>query len=159
VKIYLTNNCVQTWCKAGSSCAHLQNNARAVQNGFTLVEILVSLAILSIILGALIQTAGANASNAARLRDRAVAEWVASNRLAELQLSESFPEVGSRSGDEEMFGNLWYWKTIVQKVEDDDLRRVDIEVRRDEDAKNAIITIAGFVSHPRLTVRNAPSDQ
>ena len=129
------------------------------KKGFTLVEILVSLAILSIMLGALIQTAGANASNAARLRDRAVAEWVASNRLAELQLSQTFPETGSRTGDEEMFGNRWFWKTIVQKVEDDDLRRVDVEVRRDEDSKNPIITIAGFVSHPRLTVRNGVEEQ
>lgn len=128
------------------------------QRGFTLVEILVSLAILSIILGALIQAAGANASNAARLRDRAVAEWVANNRLAELQLVQSFPEIGSRTGDEEIFGTRWYWKTIVQKVEDDDLRRVDIEVRRDEDAKNPVITVAGFVSHPRLTVRNVAED-
>ena len=118
-----------------------------------------SLAILSIICGALIQTAGANASNAARLRDRAVAEWVASNQLAELQLAQSFPEVGSRTGDEEMFGIQWFWKTIVQKVEDDDLRRVDIEVRRIEDSKNPIITIAGFVSHPRLTVRNTSDNQ
>lgn len=129
------------------------------QNGFTLVEILVSLAILSIMLGALIQSAGANASNAGRLRDRAVAEWVASNRLAEMQLSQSFPETGSRNGDEEMFGTRWYWKTIVQKVEDEDLRRVDVEVRRDEDSKNPIISIAGFVAHPRLTVRNEPADQ
>lgn len=132
---------------------------RRSQSGFTLVEILVSLAILSIILGALIQTAGSNASNAARLRDRAIAEWVASNRLAELQLAQTFPETGSRTGDEEMFGNRWYWKTIVQKVEDEDLRRVDIEVRRVEDDKNPIITIAGFVSHPRLTVRNVVDDQ
>jgi general secretion pathway protein I len=136
-----------------------ESRIRRRQKGFTLVEILVSLAILSIILGALIQTAGTNASNAARLRDRAVAEWVASNRLAELQLAESFPETGSRTGDEEMFGNRWYWKTIVQKVEDEDLRRVDIEVRRVEDDKNPIITIAGFVSHPRLTVRNVADNQ
>lgn len=129
------------------------------QVGFTLVEILVSLAILSIILGALIQTAGANASNAARLRDRAVAEWVASNRLAELQLALSFPDIGSRTGDDEVFGTRWFWKTIVQKVEDEDLRRVDIEVRRSEDSDNPVVTIAGFVSHPRLKVRNAPDDQ
>lgn len=139
--------------------ARLPRNVRKTQSGFTLVEVLVSLAILAIICGALIQTAGANASNAARLRDRAVAEWVASNRLAELQLSLSFPEVGSRTGEDEMLGTQWFWKTNVQKVEDDDLRRVDIEVRRIEDSKNPIVTVAGFVSHPRLTVRNAPDNQ
>ena len=127
------------------------------QSGFTLVEILVSLAILSIILGVLVEAAGVATSNAGRMRDRAVAEWVATNRLAELRLSSSFPDTGSKTGDEEMLGATWYWKTVVQKVEDEDLRRVDIEVRRNEDAENPLVTIAGFVSHPRLKARNVSS--
>jgi len=157
VKNSFIKNCVSH--RADTPYQRSQVNSKRVQTGFTLVEILVSLAILSIILGALIQTAGANASNSARLRDRAVAEWVASNQLAEMQLSQSFPEVGSRTGDEEMFGSLWYWKTVVQEVEDEDLRRVDIEVRRREDSDNPIITIAGFISHPRLSVRVVSEDQ
>ncbi|OED39290.1 type II secretion system protein GspI [Chromatiales bacterium (ex Bugula neritina AB1)] len=120
---------------------------------------MVSLAVLSVILGALVQSAGSTASNAGRLRDRAVAEWVASNRMAELQLSPSFPETGSKTGDEEIFGITWYWKSIVQKVEDDDLRRVDIEVRRSEDDQNPVFRLAGFVSHPRLKARDAAAQQ
>ncbi len=134
-------------------------NFNSRQSGFTLVEILVSLAILSIILGALVQSAGVAASNAGKLRDRAIAEWVASNRMAELQLSPTFPETGSKSGEEEMLGHKWFWKTIVQKVEDDDLRRVDIEVRKSEDAKNPLITIAGFLNHPRLNARSVSGNQ
>jgi len=75
------------------------------QSGFTLVEILVSLAIMSVVL--------------------------------------------------EMLGNTWYWKTVVQRVEDDDLRRVDIEIRRLEDAQNPMVRVAGFIAHPRLRSRNA----
>ena len=122
--------------------------------GFTLIEILVSLAIMSVVLGALIQAAGASASNAGRIRDRTIAQWVASNRLAEMQIAGSFPSTGSRTGNAEMLGVTWYWKTDVQNVEDEDLRRVDVEVRRDEDAHNPILTVAGFVSHPRLNSRN-----
>ena len=132
---------------------------QANQTGFTLVEILVSLAILSIILGALVQSAGVATSNAGRMRDRTIAEWVATNRLAELRLSPSFPETGSKSGEEEMLGKPWYWKTIVQKVEDDDLRRVDVEVRSSEDSENPLISIAGFVSHPRLKARSTAASQ
>ena len=122
--------------------------------GFTLVEIMVSLAVLSVMLGALVQGAGVATSNAGKLRDRAIAEWVAANQMAELQLSSSFPDLGSKTGSEEMLGSKWFWKSIVQKVEDDDLRRVDIEVRRNEEAKNPLITLAGFISHPRLKARN-----
>lgn len=123
------------------------------------MEILVSLAIVSIILGVLVESAGMATANAGRMRDRAVAEWVATNRLAEMRLSPSFPDTGSKTGDEEMLGTTWYWKTVVQKVEDEDLRRVDIEVRRNEDAENPIITIAGFVSHPRLKSRSVTASQ
>lgn len=128
---------------------------RSCQNGFTLMEILVALAIIATVLGALVQAAGASASNAGRIRDKAVAQWVASNRLAELQIAGSFPETGSKTGEAQMLGQTWYWRTRVQNVEDDDLRRVDIEIRKTEDAQNPITTVAGFVNHPRLLTNNA----
>ncbi len=124
------------------------------QRGFTLIEILVSLAIMSIVLGVLVQSAGASAANAGKIRDRTIAQWVASNRLAELQLSGTFPDTGTKAGNSEMLGLTWYWKTLVQKVEDEDLRRVDVEIRKKEDAKNPLVSIAGFVSHPQLLSRN-----
>lgn len=124
------------------------------QRGFTLMEILIALAIIAIVLGALVQAAGSSASNASRLRDKTVAQWVASNRLAELQVSGTFPDTGSRTGESEMLGQVWHWKTRVQKVEDEDLRRVDVEIRKSADGKNPIVTVAGFVNHPRLTSRN-----
>lgn len=127
------------------------------QRGFTLMEILVALAIIAIVLGALVQAAGSSAANAGRIRDKTVAQWVASNRLAELQISGTFPDTGAKSGEAEMLGQVWHWKTIVQAVEDEDLRRVDIEVRKMEDSKNPIVTVAGFVSHPQLLSQNTSS--
>jgi len=131
-------------------CVCAINRSHVRQRGFTLVEVMVSLAVIAAVLGALVHSAGSNASNAGRLRDRIVANWVAENRLAEMQLLNAFPDIGNKTGKEEVFGNSWHWKTIVQKVEDEDLRRVDIEVRRDEDDKNPLVTLAGFVNHPRL---------
>lgn len=124
------------------------------QFGFTLMEVLVALAIIAIVLGALVQAAGSSASNSGRIRDRTIAQWVASNQLAELQLSGTFPDTGTKSGESEMLSQIWYWKTRVQEVEDEDLRRVDIEIRKTEDANNPIVTVAGFVSHPRLLSQN-----
>lgn len=124
--------------------------AKTCQNGFTLVEILVSLAIVAVVLGALIQAAASTAANTGRLRDRTVAHWVGSNRLAEMRLADTFPATGSRDGNTDMLGITWHWKTVVAEVEDDDLRRVDIEVRRNENDANPIVRVAGFVAHPRL---------
>jgi len=140
-----------------SGQAQTQPTRARKQGGFTLMEILVAVAIIAIVLGALVQAAGASAANAGRLRDKTVAQWVGANRLAELQLTGSFPDTGSKNGEAEMLGQVWFWKTNVQKVEDDDLRRVDIEVRKTADSKNPVVTIAGFVNHPRLSSRNVSS--
>jgi len=124
------------------------------QSGFTLIEVLVSVAIIAIALGAMVQAAGASASRAGSMRDITVSQWVASNQLAQMQLSSSFPDTGTKSGKTEMLDITWYWKTIVQKAQDEDLRRVDIEVRKREDAKNPIVTVAGFIGNPSLISRN-----
>lgn len=129
-------------------------NTSSSERGFTLIEVMVALAIIATVLGALIQAAGANAANAGKLRDKTVAQWVASNKLAEMQISGTFPDTGSKTGESEMLGLTWHWKTIVQKVEDEDLRRVDIQIRRSEDAKNPVASIAGFVNHPQLNSRS-----
>ncbi len=129
----------------------------SAEGGFTLMEILVAVAIIAIVLGALVQAAGASAANAGRIRDKAVAQWVGANRLAELQITGTFPDTGNKTGEAEMLGQVWHWKSIVQKVEDEDLRRVDIEVRKFADSKNPIVTLAGFVNHPRLSSRSVSS--
>lgn len=126
--------------------------------GFTLVEVLVALAVIAAVLGALVHSAGSTASNAGKLRDRAVASWVAENQLAEMQLLPSFPETGDKTGSEEVFGVKWYWKTRVQRVEDEDLRRVDIEIRKRENAERPVFSAAGFVNHPRLQSRQISSE-
>jgi len=67
-----------------------------------------------------------------------------------MRIAGTFPDAGSKTGKSEMLGQTWFWKTIVQKVEDDDLRRIDVQIRRDEGAESPIVTISGFVGHPRL---------
>ena len=56
------------------------------QRGFTLLEVMVALAILALTLGAMIQAGGASARNVAMLRDRTLASWVALNKVNEALL-------------------------------------------------------------------------
>ena len=55
--------------------------------GFTLIEVLVALAVVAIALGAGIQAAGALTMNAQRLADMSIAQWCADNRLTALKLA------------------------------------------------------------------------
>src|SRR5204862_5250089 len=57
-----------------------------MSRGFTLIEVMVALAIVAITLGAGIKAAGALADNAARLTDVSLAQWCADNELTGLRL-------------------------------------------------------------------------
>ena len=118
------------------------------RKGFTLIEVLVAMTIIAVGVSALVGSAGASAWRADYLREREFGRWVASNVLAELQVLPAWPSIGSKNTEVEMGPLTWYVKTRTQKVADADLRRVDVEVRRDKDAESYIYSVAGFVGNP-----------
>jgi general secretion pathway protein I len=63
-------------------------------SGFTLIEVMVALAIVAITLGAGIKAAGALTNNAQRLADATAAQWCADNQLTGLRLSKLTPPIG-----------------------------------------------------------------
>lgn len=65
--------------------------SRRLRPGFTLVEVLVALAIVAITLGAGLKAAGALTDNAQRLADVTAAQWCADNLLTNVRLSRQFP--------------------------------------------------------------------
>ena len=87
-------------------------------SGFTLLEVMVALAIIAITLGALIKGGGDNALNTAYLKDKTLAQWVAMNKVAELQLKRKWPDLGTRSGSMELANREWNWETKVGKTMD-----------------------------------------
>ena len=62
--------------------------------GFTLIEVLVGVAIVAVTLGAGIKAAGALTNNAQRLADVTAAQWCADNQLTGLKLTKQFPSTG-----------------------------------------------------------------
>jgi len=116
--------------------------------GFTLIEVLVAMTIIAVGVSALVATAGSSAFRADYLREREFGRWVASNVLTELQVIPAWSDVGTKNTEVEMGNFLWYVKTRTQAVADPDLRRVDVEVRRNKDADSYIYTVTGFVGNP-----------
>ena len=96
--------------------------------GFTLLEVLVALAIIAIALGAFIKAGGDSARNLAYLQEKTYADWVAMNRAAELRLARTWPAVGESNGDSTMAGRKWHWEVTVSGTFDPDVRRADIDV-------------------------------
>lgn len=122
------------------------------ERGFTLVEVLVALAVIAIALPALMFGIMSNLDGTGYMREKVIAQWVASNRLSELRavnrISGKLPSGKSR-GKEEMAGHDWYWfvrtKQFPQK-ELKDMYGVEVTVRTSQDQKESpMVTMFGVL--------------
>ena len=82
-------------------------SARRRAHGFTLLEVLIALAIVAMSAGALLGTVTSSASNISYLTAKTVAEWVALNRLTEIRIAQQFPVTGKRTGKVDKSGMRW----------------------------------------------------
>ena len=121
---------------------------RKSESGFTLLEVLVALAVIAIPLVAIIGNITANVSNAAYLRDRTLAHWVAMNEIAQQQIDNQWPDPGEKKDEALMAGKTWYVKLKVKTTADPNVRRLDVEVRADKDDDNSLDTMVAYVGHP-----------
>ena len=118
------------------------------QHGFTLLEVLVALAILAVALGALIQTASNQTLNTAHLRDKTLAHWVALNKITELQLTGEWPAKGKKQGNEEMGLREWHWVRTVSDTPDNRVKQVEIAVFRERQDSRPVTRLTSFLSQP-----------
>ena len=102
-------------------------------NGFTLIEVMVALAVIALGLAAVIKTVTSTTNNTIYLRDKTFAYWVAQNQIAEIELTTSSPKKGFTDGEEELAGQVWHWTRKVDATEDPDTNRVEVTVRKDKD--------------------------
>jgi type II secretion system protein I len=75
-----------------------QRGGAMKQRGFTLLEVLIALAIVALSVGALLGTVTSSGSNVSYLHDKTLAEWVALNRLTEIRTAKLMPDAGKRTG-------------------------------------------------------------
>jgi len=119
------------------------------EKGFTLLEILVALAIISIVMLATLHGSSSAVRNSGYLKLRTLAHWVAMNKAAELHLSRQWIPTEKSEGDTVMAGNEWHWEIIGQNTEDPDLRRADIAVREKNGASGPLASLVVYVSRPQ----------
>ena len=105
------------------------NAVRRSRGGFTLIEVLVALAIVAIGMAALMTALTSSASTTAYMRDKTLAEWVALNQIEAVRLKLQRPQKGESDGDAEMAGRKWKWHQEVMETEVKGIMRVDVSVK------------------------------
>lgn len=97
----------------------------ASARGFTLLEVLVALAIVAISLAAGLRAAGVLTDNAGRLADVTAAQWCADNELTALRLARAFPGVGDADFSCSQLGRTYAGKLVIRPTPNPNFRRVD----------------------------------
>jgi general secretion pathway protein I len=112
-------------CGADMPCASFPRSAPGARHGFTLIEVLVALAIVAITLATGIKAAGALVQNGQRLAEVSAAQWCADNALAGLRLARQFPGVGDIDFNCEQLGVNYRGKLVVRPTLNPNFRRVE----------------------------------
>ncbi len=99
------------------------------ERGFTLIEVLVALAVFSLAAMALMRLQGASLGTAARLEEKLVAQIVARNHAVEASVEQPLPAFGATIGSAENAGRSWAVARQVVRTPDPTLVRIDVEVR------------------------------
>lgn len=113
--------------------------------GFTLVEILVALAIVAITLAAGVRASGSLTLLAQRQQDQLLAQLCAENELAAIRLATTLPGVGTNRQTCTQGGVSLALVKDVLPTPNPNFRRVDIRVRPQDDEDTTLLFISTVV--------------
>lgn len=121
--------------------------------GFTLLEVLVALAIFAMVAASIMTAVTRSLQNAARLEEKTLAMWVADNQLVEMQLQDPPPGEGRDQGEVDFGGRRWEWRSEVTATSEPAMRRVEVIVasrpergaRGGDLEERAVVRLSGFI--------------
>ncbi len=116
--------------------------------GFTLIEVLVALAIVAIALLAALRAAGQGTNNVGELRSHLLAGWVAENLLAQHRALGEWLPLGIRRGTGRQAGIDFAWREEITELPNPAFRRVDVFVFAPADESRSLARLSGFVIQP-----------
>lgn len=116
--------------------------------GFTLLEVLIALAILAVALAAALRATGVATDNTTELKTRLLSNWVAQNRLAEHIGTRSFPAAGDKEGTAEQAKLKFRWRETVSDTPNPAFRKIEIRVSPEHDENRVMARVTGYLNPP-----------
>ncbi len=121
--------------------------------GFTLLEVLVALAIFASVSAVVLTAAGRSLTNAGRLEELTLAGWIADNRISELQLQQIPPSIGRETQELDYGSRKWQTLSEIEASADPGLLRVTVWValqtprgRSGSVSERAVTSLTGFIA-------------
>ena len=127
----------------------LINGKSAESSGFTLVEVMVALAIVAIAVPALLFALFQQLDGTEYLRDRSIASWIATDRMSELRLvvaKQGAVPKGELLGETRLAERDWYWWIEQQATEIPGFIRVDVKVSIEAERTQPLHVLTAFVT-------------
>lgn len=127
----------------------MRNKRRSLSLGFTLLELLVAIAIFAIAGVAIMQATSNHNRTLGMITDLTWAGMVAENELQLAKLEEKWPPELRREGESEMGHQRWLW--VIESVEtlDPDFRMLRIKVAPKDTPEQPVTVLQTFVGKPR----------
>ena len=122
----------------------MSNAGRLRVHGFTLIEVLVALAILAVALAAAVRSVSLATESTIELRERLLGTGAAQNRIAEYAARPLWPDIGTREGTAEQAGVRFIWRENVSGTPNPRFRRVEVRVFPVRAPDHALATLVGF---------------
>ncbi len=116
--------------------------------GFTLLEVMVALAIFALAGVAIMKAATDHLSGVQQIEEITIATWVANNRLTQINLSQGWPPKDKLKGMQEMSDRKWYWQQKILKTPDKDLIGIEVSVGLDESYQSSVTYVTSYLAKP-----------
>ena len=113
--------------------------------GFTLLEVLVALAILALSAAAVLRQTHLNIKQQQTLELKSSALWIADDALTLVMAQEQWPPIGRSEQEQTLSGQTWRVLTEVQTTPDPLMRKIEVSVATAEQGENAaLITLTAY---------------
>lgn len=121
------------------------------QHGFTLLEVLIALAIFATAGAAILQASASHLRAMAQLEELALASIIANNQLQQAQLNKNWPPKEQEQGELTMGNRDWQWQLRATSVPDQDLRELTVTIRLAETPEQVVYRLKTYVGRPDVS--------